>query len=124
MQTITNADERADVREVRNLVFVKEEAAAADYEAGDNRCDMRRPGLGMHLGRPRRQQTVAGHRKEDPRLAVLKTSNTAAIETTAPNATIHPAVGVARHLERARQRIAAASCRYGTSPVATMPTTI
>ena len=40
-----------------------------------------------------RQQAVARHREEDPRLPVLEDEQTAVSETTAPNATIQLAVG-------------------------------
>ena len=75
---------------------------------------------------------LAAHCGSSPSRAIAKkmrgwpywnTSSTAVSDTTAPNATIAPAVGRPASCSACASGSAALSCVYGTSPVATMPTT-
>ena len=63
-------EQRADVREARELVEPHEARERGRDHADDQRVDPRRLELRMHAREHGRNQPVARHRVEDPRLAV------------------------------------------------------
>jgi hypothetical protein len=67
-----NEAESADVGEVVDLVLVSDERTHGHDDPGRDGRDMRGAVLRMDPRSPARQQAVACHREEDPRLAILK----------------------------------------------------
>ena len=63
---------RPDVRQVVDLVLVEDESPDGHRDASDDGRDVRRTVFRVDLRRPGREKAVAGHREEDPRLAVLE----------------------------------------------------
>ena len=105
MQTMANADERADVGQIVDLVLVHDEAPSATTSPVTTvvMCGVRYFGwiLAAHPGSSP-SRAIAKKMRGCP---YWKTSSTAVSETTAPNATIQLAVGKPGDLQRPRQRI-------------------
>ena len=70
--TSTNANSVPMLRQLDHLVDVRHRREHGHEHAGQDRGDVRRPVLRVHLRGPRRQQAVARHREEDARLAELE----------------------------------------------------
>src|SRR3954471_13036008 len=65
-------EQRSDIGEIVRLASVANQRPERDEHTGEQGRDVRRAILPMDLARPPRQQTVARHCKENPRLPVLK----------------------------------------------------